>query len=202
MKIHSKPMVGKYGPCWTKRGTKPTHIVLHHTASGWNGKEDTGGAVNAWNFWYGLRPGRRVSSTYILGKNGYVMRCVDPEDSAWHAGTSEWNNKSIGIEIVNWGNNKDPFPDRQMKALAELVHKDMVKYKIPKKHIIDHKRVYSGKIDMRNNFPWYKLFKYIDEKPWVVSKVDPPIKVVEEPVTPPKPLTRLISRFRVRKRRR
>lgn len=155
-----------------------------------------------WNFWWGLRPGGRVSSTDILGKNGYIMRCVSPKDSAWHAGTSLWNNKSIGIEIVNWGNNKDPFPDKQIVALAQLINKYMKEYNIPKKNITDHKRVFAGKIDMRSNFPWEKLFKYIEEKPWIVAKVDPPTKVVEEPVIKPSIRRRLHSRLWFRARRR
>lgn len=163
MKIHRKMMVGRYGPCWTERNTAPKYIVLHHTASGWNKTEETGGCNSVWTYWYWLKPGGRVSSTDIIGKNGYIMRCVDPLDDAWHSGTNEWNHKSIGIEIVNWGNGKDPFPEKQMRALAYLVHRYMKTYNIKRSHITDHKAILPGKIDMRANFPWELLWKYIKD---------------------------------------
>ena len=196
--IHRKLMRGKYGPCWTERNTKPKYIVLHHTASGWNGTEETGGCINVWNFWYGLKPGNRVSSTDILGKNGYIMRCVEPTDSAWHAGSSEWNNKSIGIEIVNWGNNRDPFPDKQMRALAWLVDKYMKQYDIPRKNITDHKAINDGKIDMRANFPWAKLWRYLDE----LKRRSPATVVLPVPDKKPPWWSKMMTWLRVRKKRR
>lgn len=198
--IHRKLMVGRYGPVWTERNTKPTWIVLHHTASGWNGSEATGGCINVWNYWYNLKPGGRVSSTDILGKNGYIMRTVDPLDSAWHAGSSEWNNKSIGIEIVNWGNNRDPFPEKQMRALAWLVYKYMSTYNIKKDHVTDHKAINSGKIDMRPNFPWSKLWVYVDE---AKRKAEAPATIIlPVPATKPPWWNKMLTWLKIRKRRR
>lgn len=197
--IHRKLMVGKYGPCWTERNTKPTHIVLHHTASSASSSDPTGGCNAVWGYWYGLRPGGRVSSTDILGKNGYIMRCVSPLDSAWHAGTFEWNNKAIGIEIVNRGDNKDPFPEKQMRALAFLVNRYMKTYGIKRANITDHKAVLSGKIDMRDNFPWAKLWLYIKELNAV-----PEIPAIVLPVPDKKPpwWNDMRTWLRIRKKRR
>lgn len=197
--VHMKMMVGKYGPCWTERNTNPKYIVLHHTASGWNGKEETGGCLPVWNYWYWLKPGNRVSSTDILGKNGYIMRCVDPKDTAWHAGTTDWNSKSIGIEIVNRGDNKDPFPEKQLRALAWLVHKYMKDYGIPEKNITDHKAVFPGKIDMRANFPKGKLLDYIRE---LDNKGTSPTIVIPVPKVKPPWWNKMTTWLKFRKRRR
>jgi len=171
--IIRKQLVGKYGPCYTSgRNRTLDHILLHHTASGGSGGH--GGADAVWNFWYGMQPGNRASANYIVGKDGSIVEAVRPQDTAWHAGTSEWNARSVGIEIVNWGNGKDPFPDVQLKAVAWLCKYLMKKYPaIDVKplttvgghqrlgDIWEHEEIMAGKIDMRANFPWQQLYNLI-----------------------------------------
>ncbi len=54
-------------------------------------------------------PEGKVSSHYVVDESGHVLRLVDEEKRAWHAGVSSWagitdlNGRSIGIEIVNGG---------------------------------------------------------------------------------------------------
>lgn len=73
-------------------------------------------------------PASRVSAHYLIDEDGRVVRMVEEEKRAWHAGVSHWrgrdnvNDCSIGIELVNpgheWGYR--PFPEAQMAALEAL----------------------------------------------------------------------------------
>ena len=79
----------------------------------------------------------KVSAHYLISKRGTVYQMVEDKNVAWHAGKSRWgkdvnlNSKSIGIEIVNNGN--EIFPNNQMKKLADLLKFLKKKYKIKKK---------------------------------------------------------------------
>ena len=67
----------------------------------------------------------KVSAHYLISKRGTIYQMVEDKNVAWHAGKSRWgkdvnlNSKSIGIEIVNNGN--EIFPNNQMKKLADLL---------------------------------------------------------------------------------
>ena len=94
-----------------------------------------------------------VSSHYLVDVNPpTVYRLVDESRRAYHAGLSRWGNvaalnaASIGIEIVNKGNQKTPdgttiwfdYPDAQMDVVMALV-KDIVKrHGIRADHILGH----------------------------------------------------------------
>ena len=51
----------------------------------------------------------KVSSHYLINRNGKIFRLVEDSYIAWHAGKSCWgryknlNKNSIGIELVNKG---------------------------------------------------------------------------------------------------
>ena len=72
----------------------------------------------------------KVSSHYLIGRDGRIINLVDEKYRAWHAGVSEWkgidnlNNNSIGIELENPGHEFGyiPFSKKQMEALNK-VHK-------------------------------------------------------------------------------
>jgi len=55
--INRKLLVGRHGPCWTERNTKPTYIVLHHTASSASKTDKTGGCAPVWSYLF-LYPDR------------------------------------------------------------------------------------------------------------------------------------------------
>ena len=67
----------------------------------------------------------KVSTHYVISKNGTVYQMVDDLNIAWHAGKSKWgrdtnlNSKSIGIELVNKGN--ENFPLKQIRKLSLLI---------------------------------------------------------------------------------
>jgi len=65
-----------------------------------------------------------VSAHYVIGKDGRVVRFLDPRlYVAWHAGNArtEWANaKSIGIELHH-SVGDPPYPNMQLDALAGLL---------------------------------------------------------------------------------
>lgn len=130
----------------------PRAIMLHHTAN-----TDFAAAVA-----YMRKRSSAVSAHYVVGKRGEVAQLVPLSQQAWHAGLgsgigpiprNKGNTYAIGIEIVNRGDNKDPFPKAQLEALDDLIaYLDKTLGKaLP---IYDHKGYAPGrKINMRANFP-------------------------------------------------
>ena len=51
----------------------------------------------------------KVSCHYLIDRKGKILRMVDDNNIAWHAGKSKWKNfkninkVSLGIELVNKG---------------------------------------------------------------------------------------------------
>lgn len=100
-------------------------IVIHYTAGG-----SVESAVSTFT-----DPAKQVSAHFIIGRNGAVTQLVPLDTVAWHAGASSWrgstnvNNRSIGIELVNWGLlthengiwcswSKTKVPDSQVKVVG------------------------------------------------------------------------------------
>lgn len=91
----------------------PVCIVLHATA----GREAGDLAV--------LRgqTSREVSVHLYITKKGIIHHLVSFNRPAWHAGASAWNghvglnDESIGIELENLNDGKDPYPEAQLDAL-------------------------------------------------------------------------------------
>ena len=56
-----------------------------------------------------LNPKHKVSCHYLIDRKGQILKMVDDNKIAWHAGKSKWKNYinlnkySIGIELVNKG---------------------------------------------------------------------------------------------------
>ena len=56
-----------------------------------------------------LNPKHKVSTHYLIDRKGKILKMVDDNKIAWHAGKSKWKNfnnlnkYSIGIELVNRG---------------------------------------------------------------------------------------------------
>lgn len=109
-------------------------IVVHATANG---------TLERVVDWFN-NPAAQVSAHYTIGKDGTTVQHVSDEHRAWHAGTSEWqgrsdlNSWSIGIELVNWNNGADPFPEAQHLALVNLAGYLCKKYGIKPELILAH----------------------------------------------------------------
>ena len=85
----------------------------------------------------------KVSSHYLIKRNGDIVVLVPDLFVAWHAGKSYWqkfkllNKNSIGIEISNPGHkfNYKKFSKRQINSILKLSKFLILKYKIDKKNI-------------------------------------------------------------------
>lgn len=106
----------------------------------------------------------QVSSHFTIGKDGSIVEHVSTFDRAWHAGVSKTkdgrnnvNNFSIGIELVNLDDGKDPYPEAQVKALRYLIL--ALKRRFPLKYVTSHEYIalpHGRKVDPLG-FPWEKL---------------------------------------------
>lgn len=146
-----------------RSSSKIDMIVIHATAGSFEGSLE----------WM-MNPKADASCHYLIAKNGAIVQLVKDEEKAWHAGTSQWkgehdcNQFSIGIELANLNDNKDPYPEVQLKSLATLVHSLMKKHPhISKDRILGHSQIAPGrKSDPGLNFPWvhfgYLLREEID----------------------------------------
>ncbi len=110
----------------------------------------------------------RVSSHYLIKRNGEIIVLVPDLYVAWHAGKSYWkrfkflNKSSIGIEISNPGhqNNYKNFSKNQIKSIYKLTRHLMLKYKIKPKNILGHSDIApTRKQDPGEKFPWRLLAK-------------------------------------------
>ena len=131
-----------------------------------------------------------VSSHYLLTppqpqKGSQVLRLVEEDKRAWHAGRSYWhgdtelNYTSIGIEIVNQSGCSDTlitlgnspafyaacrfedFPQEQLDTLVALLEDIMARYpQIKPINILGHSDIAPNrKIDPGPTFPWQMLYQ-------------------------------------------
>jgi N-acetylmuramoyl-L-alanine amidase len=143
-------------PNFDARALPVTMIVLHYT-----GMESGRAAIAR------LRdPQAKVSAHYVVDEDGTILRLVDEDKRAWHAGQSHWrgitdvNSAAIGIEIVNPGHDHGyrPFPDAQMGALIPLVADIKERHAITRGNVVGHSDVAPArKQDPGELFNWHAL---------------------------------------------
>lgn len=81
-----------------------------------------------------------VSIHYVIDRDGEVAAGVPESIAATHA--SGWNQRSIGIELVNNGDGVDPFPPAQVDALIALVREIRRRHPaIPPARVLRHSDV-------------------------------------------------------------
>lgn len=104
--------------------------------------------------------GLKVSSHYLIRRDGEVIQFVAPERRAWHAGRSAWrgrdacNDYSIGIELE--GTDQAPFEDLQYAALAALIRG--LRTRFPLASLAAHSDVAPArKTDPGVGFDWPRL---------------------------------------------
>jgi len=102
----------------------------------------------------------RVSSHFLVRRDGALLRFVPVERRAWHAGASSWrgrsrcNDFSIGIELE--GADDAPFEDAQYAALAALLAQ--LRAELPLRAIAGHSEIAPGrKTDPGPRFDWQRL---------------------------------------------
>jgi AmpD protein len=109
--------------------------------------------------------GLRVSSHFLVRRDGRMLQFVPCRRRAWHAGASCWNGRercndfSIGIELE--GCDDDPYTDAQYAALARLVAAIRARY--PIEAVVGHSDIAPGrKTDPGPAFDWPRLRRAID----------------------------------------
>ena len=76
----------------------------------------------------------RVSSHFLVGRDGSLLQFVSCLDRAWHAGLSSWqgrdrcNDFSVGVELE--GGDDQPYADAQYETLANLTRALCLRYPI------------------------------------------------------------------------
>jgi N-acetylmuramoyl-L-alanine amidase len=127
-------------------------VVIHHTSA----------ATAQQSLAVLTDPARRVSSHYLIGRDGTIFHLVDEGARAWHAGDSYWggqrdmNSASIGIELDNDG--FEPFAGAQIDTLLALLADVKTRHNIPAANFIGHADIAPGrKVDPSALFPWRRL---------------------------------------------
>ena len=113
-------------------------------------------------------PNFKVSSHYLVKRNGEILNLVPDQYEAWHAGISSWkyfkllNKNSIGIEITNPGHQYGyrNFSSKQIFSIKKLLNFLIKKYGIKKDCILGHSDISPGrKKDPGEKFPWEMFAK-------------------------------------------
>lgn len=146
------PLTMEQRPSVNFDARRPNFVVIHHTSN-----HDADYALGVLT-----DPGRKVSSHYLIGRDGKLYYLVDELARAWHAGESYWggnrdlNSASIGIELDN--NGEEPFAEPQIETLLVLLADLKERYKLPSANFLGHGDVAPGrKTDPSRWFPWQRL---------------------------------------------
>ena len=108
-------------PNFSKRSRKDIDIkiiVIHYT--GMQSKIESIKRLSS--------PKHKVSCHYLIDRKGQIIKMVEENKIAWHAGKSKWKNfsninkNSIGIELVNKGHEfgYENFTNSQINNLIKL----------------------------------------------------------------------------------
>lgn len=141
-------------------------IIIHHTGSKNGQINSLQGTIN----WFKpavWRNSNQVSAQYIIARNEQrIIQMVRDQDTAWHAGESEWvingitrtalNDRSIGIELQGDGNLID-YSDFQYEALIWLVSQKMREFNVPIGLVRGHQEISRRKVDPGALFDWDRL---------------------------------------------
>lgn len=106
--------------------------------------------------------GLRVSSHFLIRRDGELVQFVPPEKRAWHAGVSSWrgrercNDFSIGIELE--GTDDSAFAGPQYSRLGALLKSLLARF--PIRAIAAHSDVAPArKTDPGAGFGWHRLLR-------------------------------------------
>lgn len=104
--------------------------------------------------------GLKVSSHFLVRRDGGLIQFVPTQKRAWHAGVSRWrgrercNDFSIGVELE--GRDDAPFADAQYETLVDLIV--TLRSRHPLRDIAAHSDIAPGrKTDPGPGFDWPRL---------------------------------------------
>ncbi len=146
--------LAQWVPSPNHNARQPVLIVLHHT--------DQDSVQESLDTLRSTNSGGKVSSHYLVGRDGDLYQLVADGRRAWHAGPGSWgaitdlNSASIGIEIDNDGDS--PFAPAQIDALVQLLDELCTRLGIPRRQVIGHADLApTRKQDPSRFFPWQQL---------------------------------------------
>lgn len=123
-------------------------IVLHGTASG---KGSTARGVIKW---MNSQP-NPISYTYLIDRDGGIVRMTDPKFTAYHSGVSAWpykpvgresvNKRSIGIAFVTDEKLREPLTPVQLENAEWLCRVWMKQLNITAASVVSHREVSPGR---------------------------------------------------------
>lgn len=80
-----------------------------------------------------------VSIHYIVGQDGQVLKSVPEDEIAIHA--VNHNDQAIGIELINAGDGREPYPEAQVRAVTKLIREIQARWRIPLAQVKGHEEV-------------------------------------------------------------
>jgi AmpD protein len=111
----------------------------------------------------------RVSSHFLIRRDGTTAQFVSTNDRAWHAGVSSYlgqercNDFSIGIELE--GTDSDPFDAIQYVELVALTRTLQCRYQLT--DVAGHEHIASGrKTDPGPFFDWAAYRRALNSQSW------------------------------------
>lgn len=107
-------------------------------------------------------PASKASTHYLIDKTGHIYQLVADDQVAWHAGRASWhgvttiNERSIGIELENANDGRDPYPATQLAACHDLCQSLIARFNIERADVVRHLDVAMprGRKTDPAGFPW------------------------------------------------
>ncbi len=181
IEVHGDRIILPLTPLWMRSHSSSMRpagpidlIVMHHTGSD-NPRADLRTLLYS----------GRASAHYLISPDGTVVKLVDEQRKAWHAGHAEWagdtgiNGRSIGIEITHATGHD--YQTAQIEAALALVEKLFAAFpNIADKRLIAHSDIAVNRPDRRppkrhgrkstdpgSAFPW----EHFEQRGWGVIPV-------------------------------
>jgi beta-lactamase class A len=130
-------------------------LVLHHTAQ----------ATDEECIALFQKPESKVSSHFLVERDGRLVQFVSLEHRAWHAGASllhgrmALNRTSVGVEITGEGN-RYPFTPAQVESVVRLVGVLTAMFELESPWIAGHQHIAPDrKNDPGALFPWNEILR-------------------------------------------
>lgn len=161
----------------SRAGADISMLVLHATVGSYQSALD----------W--LRdPASKVSTHYLIRKDGFTSQLVKDDRAAWHSGRSSWHGMgadqilrgSVGIELENRNDRKDIYPIAQLDSARQLCRSLIARYHIERVNVVRHLDIAKppGRKTDPAGFPWTAFVESLYAVPGAAMKY-----VVKQSVT-------------------
>lgn len=165
----------------TRGSNRVQALVIHATAGEWDSA-----------FGWLRNPASKVSAHYLIGRDGRIAQLVAEDRTAWHAGVSQWrgleiwgspqpgvrvpslNPVSVGIELVNKNDGRDPYSPAQLDALVRLSRAIVARHGITQANLVRHRDISPGRKTDPAGFPWATFVESVYGQPAEPPPPPPP----------------------------